>query len=199
MRYLVTLLIGAVAGVLVGGISVGQVVAEAPAPAEQTVPLSEYLYVRRQLDAAVEHLDWLMREQDEHPLLARVPAEVRDAVKRASEQYGVPLEILVAVGEQESRWQLDAVGEAGEIGPMQVLPETAAFAEAAIGRELDLTDPADNVEAAAWYLRWCYDYEGDWARALAAYNGGPNAWDYKPITRAYVAETLARVWEEARP
>ncbi|MBY6273922.1 MAG: hypothetical protein CW346_17255, partial [Bacillaceae bacterium] len=68
--------------------------------------------------------------------------------------------------------------------------------EEALGRELDLTDPADNVEAAAWYLRWCYDYEGDWARALACYNGGGDAWDYTPVTRAYAAETLARIWEE---
>ncbi|MBY6274306.1 MAG: hypothetical protein CW346_19365, partial [Bacillaceae bacterium] len=121
MRYVVTLLIGAVAGVLVGGVSVHQAVAEAPAHEVETVPLSQYLYVRRQLDAALEHLDRFQVEQD-HPMLAKVPVEARAAVKRAAEQYGVPIEILVAVGEQESRWQMDAIGAAGEIGPMQVLP-----------------------------------------------------------------------------
>lgn len=202
MRYLATLFIGVVGGVLVGGVSASQAVAEAPAPEVETGPLSEYRYVRQQLEAAVEHIDYLQSEQAKevaHPALQLVPVEAREALAWAAEEYGIPVEILVAVGEQESRWQMDAVGAAGEVGPMQVLPSTAAFAEAAIGRELDLTDPADNVQAAAWYLRWCYDYEGDWARALAAYNGGPDAWDYKPVTRAYAAEVLARVWKEVEP
>lgn len=176
-------------------------IAEAPTypiENENTVSLDEYLYVKRQLDAAIEWVDVIeqrQRDADEARLtsmLADVPIEAHEAIMAMSAKYDVPMQIIVAVGEQESRWDTDAVGDAGEIGAMQVMPATAALIADAIGREIDLYDVSDNIEAAAWYLRWCADYEATWDRALACYNGGPGAWDYKPITRAYAAEVLAR-------
>lgn len=179
-------------GVIVG-IAVAWVFVSSPAIAEapiQTVPLDEYLYVKRQLDAAIEWIDALEERQADElaSILADVPVEAHEAIVAMAAKYDVPIEIIVAVGEQETRWTFDAIGEAGEIGPMQVLPATAE----AIGREVDLYDVNDNIEVATWYLRWCFDYETSWERALACYNGGPDAWDRVMSTRSYAAEVLAR-------
>ena len=55
------------------------------------------------------------------------------------------------------------------MGLAQLMPDTAR----ALG--VDPTDPGQNLDGGARYLRRQYDTFGTWDLALAAYNAGPGA------------------------
>lgn len=112
---------------------------------------------------------------------ARVPPELLPIYQQASAKTGVPVEILIAQGAQESGFNPNAVGGAGEIGIAQIHPRTAAdpgFGVAPISPE-DARDPAKAIP-------WQAEYFAARARAkgadlstpqgqdagLRAYNGG---------------------------
>lgn len=98
-----------------------------------------------------------------------IPRPLRGAFERASTATVVPLALLTAVAETESRFDPQARSGAGALGVMQVLPETARM----FG--LDPRDPADNVLAGARYLRHLLGTLGSADLAIAAYNAGPTA------------------------
>lgn len=98
-----------------------------------------------------------------------IPRRFRTDFAAAARATGLQLSLLVAVAEQESRFEPAARSRAGAVGLMQVMPATA--------RELGL-DPAiprTNVLAGARYLRRMLERFGDIGLALAAYNAGPTA------------------------
>jgi FAD/FMN-containing dehydrogenase len=93
------------------------------------------------------------------------PLELSDA---AADKYGLPRVLLRSIMAAESAFQQDAVSPKGAIGLMQLMPATAQD----LG--VDPYDPAQNVDAAARYLRDLLDkYHGGLRHALAAYNAGP--------------------------
>lgn len=106
--------------------------------------------------------------------------------RRASEQHGVPLPLLVRVGEQESYFDPQAYNDgSGASGIMQLVPRWYPG--------VDPFNPSQAIPAAAESLRDYYDEFGAWSLALAAYNWGPgnlkNALDNdRPIT-AWPTET----------
>jgi soluble lytic murein transglycosylase len=54
------------------------------------------------------------------------------------------------------------------------MPATAVDVASRMGRPPgDLTDPEENLELGAWYLRWLQGYVGAPWSAVLAYNGGP--------------------------
>lgn len=95
------------------------------------------------------------------------------------ERYGFDPLLLAAQGFQESRLDQKARSAKGAIGIMQVLPSTAR------DPNIDITNlhlPADNIHAAAKYMRFVLDTFFQGARldpfnramfAFAAYNAGP--------------------------
>mgnify|MGYP003441462408 CR=1 FL=1 len=87
-------------------------------------------------------------------------------VKQASEQFGVPAEIITAVMRQESGGQPGVVSPAGAIGLMQFMPGTAR----AYG--IDPRDPEQAILAGAKHLKGLYAKFGKWSDAIAAYNAG---------------------------
>jgi hypothetical protein len=87
----------------------------------------------------------------------------------ASQETGVPLEILLAVAWAESGFDPNALSPAGAEGMMQLMPGTAA------GLGVDPSDPAQNILGGARYLAAQYERFGSWDLALAAYNAGPGA------------------------
>ena len=113
-----------------------------------------------------------------------VPEHLQPIIRQASEQSGVPYDILAAKLQQESGFRADARGTSGEVGISQIMPRTGAQP----GYNLppismaDADDPAKAVPWGAQYLAARAKAQGvtDWndptqaARGLAAYNGsGP--------------------------
>ena len=98
-----------------------------------------------------------------------IPAAYRTGFETAARDAHLPLALLVAVGEQESRMRPDAVSNAGARGLLQLMPATAAELN------VDPDVPAANVLGGARYLRSLFDRLGSSDLALAAYNAGPGA------------------------
>lgn len=111
-------------------------------------------------------------------------------IMRAATRHGVPVELALAVGRAESGHRPHRVSAAGAMGLMQLMPATA--------RDLRVSDPfdqAESIDGGVRYLAWLLErYDGDRARAVAAYNAGPGVVPKRgPMrlpaeTRAYVAE-----------
>ena len=91
-------------------------------------------------------------------------------IAQAAEKYGVPVNLLHSIAQTESGYNQGAKSEAGAIGMMQLMPDTAA------GLGVDPNDLAGNIEGGAKYLREMLDtFDDDVEKAVAAYNAGPNA------------------------
>jgi soluble lytic murein transglycosylase-like protein len=98
-----------------------------------------------------------------------VPGAYRRAFVHAADDSGLPLAMLVAVGQIESSLTPTARSRADARGLLQVLPSTAA------ALKLDVDRPATNVLAGARYLKQLLDEFHSTDLALAAYNAGPTA------------------------
>jgi soluble lytic murein transglycosylase-like protein len=96
-----------------------------------------------------------------------VPQLLADA---AADKYGLPRQLIRSVMAAESGFDQRALSPKGAVGLMQLMPLTAQY----LG--VDPTDPAQNVDAGARYLRdLLLKYDGQLWHALAAYNAGPEA------------------------
>lgn len=118
---------------------------------------------------------------------------------RASEAYGVPVNLLKAVARAESDFQADAVSSCGAQGIMQLMPSTAA----SLGVS-DPFDPEQNIMGGAKYLGGLLSsYGGDAKLALAAYNAGSgNVKKYGGIppfseTQNYVKRVLSYAGDDS--
>ncbi|MEL7117146.1 MAG: lytic transglycosylase domain-containing protein [Pseudomonadota bacterium] len=92
-------------------------------------------------------------------------AMARDAARR----HGVPEDLFLRLVQQESGWKPTAKSHAGAYGLAQLMPATAR----SLG--VDRTDPYQNLDGGARYLRMQYETFKTWRLALAAYNAGPGA------------------------
>ncbi len=95
--------------------------------------------------------------------------QMRQAFEETADRYGLDVNLLLAVSWQESGFNPNAVSQAGAIGLMQLMPGTAA------GLGVDPTNPLENLDGGARYLRQQIDRFGSVELALAAYNAGPGA------------------------
>lgn len=108
-------------------------------------------------------------------------------------RYQIDPDFVYSVVKIESGFNPAATSSKGARGLMQIMPKTASQ----LGIE-NLFDPAANVEGGTKYLRRLLDlYGGDAAKALAAYNAGPQrVTQYGGVppyleTRAYVARIIS--------
>ncbi len=115
----------------------------------------------------------------------------RELVEAAAHKAELPPAIVHAVARAESGYRQDAISPKGAIGVMQLMPGTAKELQA------DPNDAEQNTQAGAMYLRGLLvRYNGDVAKALAAYNAGPGAVDkYGTVppyreTRSYVNRVI---------
>jgi soluble lytic murein transglycosylase-like protein len=114
-------------------------------------------------------------------LAERVPgleADLRQrlafAIVREAEAARLDPLLVVAVIEVESRFDADALSEAGAAGLMQLRQPTLLRELRRQGIGGDPKDPVKNVQAGVHYLRRLLDAFGREEVALMAYNAGPN-------------------------
>ena len=119
---------------------------------------------------------------------------VEQAVRTANEMKVHP-QLVLAIIEAESNFNVAALSPRNARGLMQLIPETAER----FGVR-NSWDAAQNIRGGVSYLRWLLAYfEGDVALAAAAYNAGEGAVNkYRGIppyveTRDYVRKILASV------
>ncbi len=117
--------------------------------------------------------------------LADIPAAYLDLYRQAGAAFGLPWELLAAVGKVESDHGRNPAAyqpnSAGAVGPMQFEPATfAAYSWAAGNPDPSIDDPHDAIFAAAAMLQ-ANGAPGDTQAALYAYNNA--GW--------YVSEVLA--------
>lgn len=93
-------------------------------------------------------------------------------VAREAARQGVPADLADAVAQTESGYDPSAVGLVGELGLMQVRPETAALLGHK-GPAADLLDPVVGVHFGVAYLARAWRLAGgDLCRALVKYRAG---------------------------
>jgi soluble lytic murein transglycosylase-like protein len=124
-------------------------------------------------------------------VLPALPA-VPQLIDAASGKHLIDAEFIRSVIRAESGFNPKAVSPKGAQGLMQLMPQTAQKLGVA-----DSFDPRSNIDAGTRYLRdLLVQYHGDAAKALAAYNAGPQrVTQYGGIppyqeTRAYVRRVI---------
>lgn len=138
---------------------------------------------------AVDDPDWPVTAAmvDANERRARGPttaADIRGAAARIAEEFGIPKSIFASMIKTESAWNPRAVSNKGAMGLTQLMPGTA--------KDVGVTDPFDPMQSlrgGAKYLREQFDKFGDWRKALAAYNYGPNR-DFSPAYATYADPIL---------
>ena len=118
--------------------------------------------------------------------------ELQDAVNKACEEYKVPPEVLFAVMEVESGYQVDARN--GQfIGLMQIHTINLPYLQEKIGVD-NLSDPVQNIRTGA-YLLGGYLQKYSLSDSLMAYNlgegGAKKQWAQGIHETAYTRKVLA--------
>ena len=111
--------------------------------------------------------------------------------QEASARTGIPVDVLIAQARQESNFDPNARGSAGEIGIGQIKPSTAAAPGYGVTplSAADLTDPRKNINFAADYLKALLPPGADpkdpaaIRAALLRYNGGGDPNYVNNVTR----------------
>lgn len=88
-----------------------------------------------------------------------------------ADSYNIDRAVIYGIASQESRFNADATGAAGEIGVMQLMPSTAA-GEGYSGDPALLYDPNTNIQWGVDYFAGLLNRFNDTDTALSAYNGG---------------------------
>ncbi len=125
-------------------------------------------------------------------------ATVQNLIIQDATAQGVDPNLALAVAQQESGGNQNAVSSAGAIGVMQLMPSSFPG--------VNIYDLATNISTGVSYLRQQLSSFGDTAKALAAYNAGPGAvaqavasggadWLSRlpSETRSYVSSILSKV------
>ncbi|MDE2180145.1 MAG: tetratricopeptide repeat protein [candidate division NC10 bacterium] len=99
-------------------------------------------------------------------------------VQEQSARYALDPYLVVALIREESAFGERVVSPSGAVGLMQLLPITANHLVRAAGNSGDPTKldaPTNNIALGTQYLAMMIEeFKGNWAKALAAYNAGPN-------------------------
>jgi membrane-bound lytic murein transglycosylase F len=146
-------------------------------------------------------------------------------IKKYSQEYGIDWALILAVVNQESGFNHEAVSHRGAYGLMQLMPLTQVELAEKLGVE-ETTTPRNNIKAGIYQLKWLYGIfynmpKDDRTRVtLAAYNAGlsrildaqkiasylgnnPNSWNsireaLPFLTKRYY--TLhSRIWSDGIP
>ena len=97
-------------------------------------------------------------------------AQIKQVIITTARNMGVPVDLALALANQESGFNPKALSAAGAIGVMQLKPGTAR------GLGVNPYDVLENIQGGIKYLaQQLKTFGGDVSKALAAYNAGPGA------------------------
>ncbi len=97
--------------------------------------------------------------------------QIQRMVGSACEKYNVDPKLVMALIQQESGFNQNAISKAGAQGLMQLMPATAK----SLG-VMNAFNPEENINGGVKYLKNLLEqFHGNKILALAAYNAGPNA------------------------
>lgn len=117
--------------------------------------------------------------------------ELMAEFEKAASKHGVPVEALVALAHQESRFNPNAIGPQTKWGTakgmMQYLDSTAS------GLGINALDPSQAIDAAAMQLRQRLDAGDTMEEAFKHHHGGPNKGIWGAKTAAYGSEVLGKM------
>jgi soluble lytic murein transglycosylase-like protein len=143
----------------------------ADAPSSRIVVLADAKTGRLMRTAVVEQKPNAQRAGQ--PKTASSVSDLEELVDRIATRQGVEVPLVHSVIRAESNYNPGAVSPKGAQGIMQLIPATS--------RRFGVSDAfnaEENVEGGVKYLRSLLDYyQGDYARAIAAYNAGEAAVD----------------------
>ncbi|WP_234986696.1 LysM peptidoglycan-binding domain-containing protein [Demequina sp. NBRC 110055] len=123
-------------------------------------------------------------------------ADMQSMVVAAAKRYGVDPALAQAVAYQESGFNMRAVSPANAIGVMQVIPTSGQWASDLVGRDLNLLNPVDNVEAGVAILKHLTRGGRDLDIAIAGYYQGETGvakYGMYSDTKQYVASVKAHM------
>jgi soluble lytic murein transglycosylase len=104
------------------------------------------------------------------------PRKYENYINLYAEKYNLSKTLVTSIINVESGYDEKAKSNAGAIGLMQILPETAKDCAKRIGfnlEEKDLFNPEKNIEIGCFYLRYLLDlFDGNLVNSLCAYNWG---------------------------
>ena len=121
-------------------------------------------------------------------------AQMRALIVKTAKKYDVNVSLALAIGYQESGFNMRAVSPANAVGVMQVIPTTGEWVSTMVGRELDLLDPNDNVTAGVVLLRYLTRNADSRDQAIAGYYqglGGVRKHGMNTDTKQYVRSVKA--------
>lgn len=123
----------------------------------------------------------------------RPGAPLRDRIAAHAKAAGLPTELAEAVIRHESRFNPKARGRHGEIGLMQIKPQTAR-ALGYTGTAAGLYDVETNLKWGMAYLAGAYKLAGgDTCGTILRYNAGHGATRMNRTSRAYCSEVTTYV------
>ena len=166
--------------------------AACPTAPQQTAPQKPQSVVNLPVSVA------LYEPIADEPVYYDVPLEhpLQDHLFDLCGEYGVPVEMALAVMEQESRFQADVVSEGGDQGLFQINPVNNDWLQETLGLD-DVMEPMQNMEAGIYMLS-LFDYE-DPHKRLMAYNCGigraKELWE-TGVTRTSYSEEVAERMNE---
>lgn len=113
----------------------------------------------------------------------KLESKYSPTIEKYAEKYGVRADVAKAIARQESGFNPNAVSNAGAKGMFQLMDGTAHDMNVK-----DVFNPEQNIEGGVKYLAFLVKrYNGDYRKAVAAYNGGMGNIDKKGID--FCAET----------
>ncbi len=105
------------------------------------------------------------------------PFPYLDTIQTWSQQRQLNPLLVTALIRQESRFMPKIRSDAGAVGLMQVMPDTAAYIASNIKlKTYKLDTPEDSIKLGTWYLDHTHaEFNGNSMLAVASYNAGPGA------------------------
>lgn len=119
------------------------------------------------------------------------PREFSEFVSKYAAEYGVPEYILYAVIKTESDFESNKLSEDGEIGLMQISPDTLKWLLTLTKEEQEagiLYDPETNIRYGAYMMSYLYTEYSRWNTVLAVMDAGQETVDQWMRNRKLVDE-----------